>query len=344
MERSGISVVVVAYNEEGYIRECLDSLALLDYPRGEWDVLVVDNGSVDRTRDIVREFTMAHPHFRLTVNATRGIAASRNVGLREAGRDFVAFTDADCTVPPDWLSKLERAFREVRQEDPSVAAAGGSNTAPENANRFRQAVAVAVQNYWGNHGSIQGRILKHRAFVDHLPTLNVLYDRRLALAVGGFDEGMGDIAEDVDLSHRLIRRGHKLLYVPDAPVWHVWRTDPLSWGRAMMVYGRRWVWLLKKDPRCFRFVNMAPVGLVFCALASPFITRVPLYLVPAIHAAFTALVSLGACARARRMDLVPTVFGIYLITHYSYGLGEIVGLLKARGGGAPSTQVQAGRT
>lgn len=326
-----ISVVVVAYNEEKNIGPCLDSLALLDYPLDRLEIIVVDNGSADRTREIVRGFMARHPHIRLAVNPVRGIGASRNVGLREARHDFLAFTDADCTAPPDWLSKLERAFREARLEDAKVVAAGGSNTAPDDANRFRQAIAVAVRNFWGNHGSVQGRITQSRMYVDHLPTLNVLYDRVRVVAEGGFDERMGNISEDVELSYRLVWRGYKLLYVPDAAVRHIWRTDYRSWSRNMMVYGKGRSWLMKKDRRFFRVMNMAPVGLLLCAVASPFVTVAPLYLIPVVHAVMTACVSLGACAKARRMDLLATVFGIYLVTHYSYGLGEVIGLIEPRG-------------
>jgi GT2 family glycosyltransferase len=322
-----ISVVVVAFNEERNIRACLDSLTLLDYPVDRLEILVVDNGSEDRTREIVREYARV----RLIANPVRGIGASRNVGLREARRELLAFTDADCTVPPDWLSKLERAFREARREDPKVVAAGGSNAAPDDANRFRQAIAVAVQNFWGNHGSVQGLIIKDRMYVDHLPTLNVLYDRKRVVDEGGFDEKMGNISEDVELSYRLRWQGYKLLYVPDAAVRHVWRTDYRSWSRNMLVYGKGRSWLMKKDRRFFRVMNIAPVGLLLCALASPLVTFAPLYWIPVAHAALTALVSVGACAKARRLDLLGTVFAIYLVTHYSYGVGEVVGLLETRG-------------
>ncbi len=330
-EQLKISVVVVAYNEEKNIGACLDSLALLDYPLDRLEIVVVDNDSADRTRDIVREFMARLPRIRLVVNPVRGIGASRNVGLREARHDFLAFTDADCTAPPDWLSRLEKAFREARLEDPKVVAAGGSNTAPDDANRFRQAIAVAVRNFWGNHGSVQGRVIKDRMYVDHLPTLNVLYDRLRVVAEGSFDERMGNISEDVELSYRLRWRGYKLLYVPDAAVRHIWRTDYRSWSRNMMVYGKGRSWLMKKDRRFFRVMNMAPVGLLLCAAASPFVSFVPLYLIPVVHAALTACVSLGACAKAGRMDLILTVFNIYLVTHYSYGLGEVIGLIEPRG-------------
>lgn len=320
-----VSVAVVAYNEEKDIRACLDSLAALDYPKDLFDVTVVDNASTDRTREIVGEYSARDPRFRVVVNPVRGIGHSRNVALREARHDLLAFTDADCTVEPDWLTKLAGAYAEARAEDPAVAAAGGSNVAPKDSNRFRQAVAVAVTTFWGNHGSVQGKIMTGRTFVEHLPTLNVLYDRKAVLELGGFDAGMGNISEDVDLSYRLRWAGKKLLYVPDCAVRHVWRTDYASWCENMVVYGKGRSWLMKKDRRFFKPMNLAPLGLIACVVIPLFWPFVVL------HALLTALAAAWACSNTGRWDLLPDVFLVYLATHYSYGVGEVVGLVQPRG-------------
>lgn len=330
-ERLKVSVIVVAYNEEKNLPACLESLIALDYPRDSYEVVVVDNDSTDGTRKVADGFSARDPRVRVVVNPVRGIGATRNAGLRAARHDYAAYTDADCTVPPEWLSRLETAFREARRDVPEIAAAGGSSIAPENTTRFRQAVHVAVQNFWGNHGSVQGKSLSDRTFVDHIPTLNVFYDRGLVLAEGGFDERMGNISEDVELSYRLRWRGYKLLYVPDAAVRHVWRTDHASWIKNMIVYGKGRVWLMKKDLRFFSVLNMVPVGLLLCTLAAPFFSRLPVFLVPLLYVVLTAYFSVSACVKARRPDLVLLVFGIYVLTHYSYGIGELVGLVRARG-------------
>ncbi|MFH1386994.1 MAG: glycosyltransferase [bacterium] len=328
-EKIKISVAVVAYNEEKNIRECLDSLAHLDYPLEDIEVIVVDNNSTDRTREIVREF----PRFRLIVNPVRGIAASRNLALRQGRYDFLAFTDADCTVPTDWLLKLSLALLQAKRDDPSIAAVGGGNSAPESMNLFRQAIDIAVKTFWGNHGSVQGRIIKDRTYVDHLPTLNVLYDRKLILTEGSFDEEMGSMGEDVELSYRLKWRGYKLLYVPDALVQHKWRTDLRSWILNMVAYGRGRIWLMKKDKRFFSIMNLVPLALLLCTIMAPFVTIIPLYVIPLVYVILTALVSLFACARAKRLDLVLLVFAIYIITHYSYAIGELEGVIRTRGKG-----------
>lgn len=329
--RLKISVVVVALNEERNIRSCLESLVSQSHPAGELEILVVDNGSSDSTRDIVRELIASQALIGLAEQPRPGIAPSRNLGLRQARYDHVAFLDADCTAEPGWLEALEQAMRSSLQTGRPVAAVGGPSLAPTDTTHFRTAVDIAVRNFWGHHGSVQGRLHDQPVPVEHLPTLNVLYDRRAVLDIGGFDEGMRNIGEDIDLSHRLLRGGHRLLYVPNAAVRHRWREDPWSWARNMEVYGKGRTWMILKHPACFRWRYLAPVLLLVAALAAPWGLRRPLLAAPfGFYLTLTAAISLAASLSARRPEMAPLVFITYLLTHLSYGIGLIHGLLPRR--------------
>lgn len=329
--RLNISVVVIARNEEDKIEACLDSLLALDYPPEEHELIVVDNASTDATADIVDDYALKHRRLRRVAHLARGIAPARNRGLKEARHPFVAFIDADCTAERDWLSALERALREERDKDGAVAAAGGPNIPPEETTVFREAVAAAVTTYWGNHGSVQGAGPKRRCRVDHLPTLNVIYDKKTVLDAGGFDEGQGNISEDVELSHRLRWSGRALVFEPKAVVRHRWREDLLGWAKNMEVYGKGRSWLMKKDIRFAKPHHLAPAALVLATAAAPLCPQLPLAWAPALYAALTALASVYAGLKARRPGLIPLVFVVYAVTHYAYGLGQIHGLIAPRG-------------
>lgn len=94
-----ISVVVPAYNEQEYISQCLESLVSQDYPKDRYEILVVDNGSGDRTREIASTFDVT------VVEKNSGhVGSVRNAGARQAKGEFLAFIDADCVAPADWLS------------------------------------------------------------------------------------------------------------------------------------------------------------------------------------------------------------------------------------------------
>lgn len=332
-ERLSISVVVIAFNEEKHIRECIESLAGIDYPRQLHEVLIVDNASTDATGQVVDEAIKGLSHMRLKVNPEPGIAQSRNFGLREAKHDFIAFTDADCTVEPGWLSALERAMVEGRREEPKLAGVGGPNIAPKNTTLFREAVAVSVTTFWGSHGSVQGLVLDKRIYVEHLPTLNVLFDGALLIEQGWFDTGQGNISEDVELSYRLVWRGFKLLYDPKAVVRHRWREDAWSWVKNIHNYGKGRTWLMKRDSRFIKPHVLAPIGLLTVTAAAFFPTGLPLFVLPLCYLFLTALVAIYACLKARKPGFVPLVFAIYVMTHYAYGVGQLRGLLTRRGSG-----------
>lgn len=95
-----VSIIIPALNEEKYIGSCLESIRQLDYPLDLIEVIVVDNGSIDKTREIAITFgytVECLPH----VN----VAALRNRGANIAKGDVLAFLDADCVVRKDWIEK-----------------------------------------------------------------------------------------------------------------------------------------------------------------------------------------------------------------------------------------------
>lgn len=112
------SVVIPAYNEEALIGDCLTSLTQQDFP-GLAEIIVVDNGSQDRTAQIAQSYGVTVIH-----EQTRGVCAARQRGTLFASGDIVVSTDADTTFGPGWLSRIDRAFR----DDPErVAVAGPCN-------------------------------------------------------------------------------------------------------------------------------------------------------------------------------------------------------------------------
>ena len=213
MNELNLSVVVICHNEEEFIEECLGSIASQDYNSSLYEVLIIENGSTDKTQEVVKSFIKDYPNMNLIVSDVCGIAANRNIGISEAKYKYVAFIDADCTAEIGWLSSLVNGFQEESKKNNRIAAIGGPNILPKKANFFRKALSISVSNYWGNSGSLQGAIFKStRIIVEHIPTLNVLYDKEKVLEIGGFDEDNGNSGEDLDLSHRLRWNGYFLIY------------------------------------------------------------------------------------------------------------------------------------
>ena len=98
-----ISFVVIAYNEERHIRRCIESIeAQVDL--GDYEIIVIDDGSMDTTAEIVRDMQAEMPALRLVEQENRGRGAARAAGVHASTGDLVAMVDADICLPPEWLT------------------------------------------------------------------------------------------------------------------------------------------------------------------------------------------------------------------------------------------------
>lgn len=99
-----ISVIVPVYNAEEYLAECIESILRQTF--GDFELLLVNDGSRDGSADICRRYAAADSRIRFFDMPNRGVSAARNLGLDEARGEWLAFADADDTVTPEWLERL----------------------------------------------------------------------------------------------------------------------------------------------------------------------------------------------------------------------------------------------
>ncbi len=110
-----LSVVMTAYNEEEYLPKALKSVFSQDFPKDEFEVIVVDNNSIDKSAEIARSFGA-----KVINETTQGYVFALAKGMRESTGEIIAATDSDTIVASDWLSEIAKTF-----EDKSVVAATG---------------------------------------------------------------------------------------------------------------------------------------------------------------------------------------------------------------------------
>lgn len=101
-----ISVIVPVYNTTEYIDRCITALLGQDYPESDYEVIAVDNGSSDDSRDRLGRYPVT-----LVQEGKRGSYAARNAGVRVASGSILAFTDSDCAPRADWLRTIEEALQ-----------------------------------------------------------------------------------------------------------------------------------------------------------------------------------------------------------------------------------------
>ncbi|MFC1889332.1 glycosyltransferase family 2 protein [Thermodesulfobacteriota bacterium] len=184
-----LSVIIPVFNGEKTLKKCLVSVFRSEDV--DFEVVVVDDASSDRSAGIAREFSC-----RLILSEqNRGAAASRNAGAREASGDVLVFLDADMYVFPDTLKMIEGIF----EEDPAVRIVGGT-CAPEAPSNGWGPTLFALQYYytlkWGDG--------EERKTTSALPSDLAAIDREVFNGSGGFDESFkGAGVEEYELGSRL---------------------------------------------------------------------------------------------------------------------------------------------
>lgn len=223
-----VSIIVPAYNAERTLAECLYALAQQDYPALE--IIVVDDGSTDRTGEIARDFEGV-TYIR---QENAGPAAARNRGAAAAKGAWLAFTDSDCVAEPDWINQL------MAKREPGVVGIGGTYDIANPASLLARII----------HAEIIARHARLPVYVDFLGSFNVAYERAAFEAVGGFDPAFSQASgEDNDLAYRMIDAGGKLTFTRFAIVKHYHPERLLPYFKTQMRHGYWRVALYKKHPK-----------------------------------------------------------------------------------------------
>ncbi|MBU2560059.1 glycosyltransferase [archaeon] len=196
-----VSVIVPTYNNEATVRSCLDSLKGQEV-KGEYEVLVVDDGSTDGTAGVVGDYDV-----KLLKQEHKGPAAARNLGAKNAGGDILLFTDADCTPERDWIEKMCAPFT-----DEAVVGVQGVYKTRQKSPTARF-VQYEIEERYG--------IMSKAQRIDFIGSYSAAYRKGVFLAESGFDEKFPIASgEDTDLSYRLASKGHKMVFAQDAIVYH----------------------------------------------------------------------------------------------------------------------------
>lgn len=191
------SVIVPARNEEKNIVACLSALRSQACGGASLEIIVVDNGSVDRTVELARQLeAQVHCRPELSLSGLRNFGAARSRG------EVLAFLDADCIVAPDWLQQAARALA-----DASIGCTGSTPQAPGD--------GPWVEQVWSSFRTRR----KERCLTSWINSSNFIVRRELFEKVGGFGDQVAT-CEDVDICLRL-NRICCILFDPSVRVVHL---------------------------------------------------------------------------------------------------------------------------
>jgi glycosyltransferase involved in cell wall biosynthesis len=234
-----ISAVICTLNRASYLVKAMESLVNQTYPKEYYEIIVVDNGSTDNTREVAEQFSQ-FARIRYIYEPVKGLSQARNTGWQAASGKYVAYLDDDAIACPHWLEKMMEAFETA---EPRPASVGGKAVPLWESERpawleDRMLGAYAIVD-WGD----RARFLKPSS-PEHHVGCNVAYSREVLEGCGGFNVNLGRkgrnlLSNDENLIRQYIdSHGLGIYYDPEIIVEHLVPKERLT--RRFML--RRHFW------------------------------------------------------------------------------------------------------
>lgn len=195
-----VSIIIPAYNEEEVLGDCLDSIIKVDFPKTQYEVIVVNDGSTDRTSEIVASYQAKYNNIVALSKTNGGKASAQNYGLRVSRGKYILVADADATVNKDWILRM---VEHLRNCDLIVGACYAK--APE---KWLEKVQNAHYLIKYKYGGVKG-----------VPStgVNNAFRKEIIDIIGGFDETQTSIT--ADFINRGKKKGLKIHYDPEVYVY-----------------------------------------------------------------------------------------------------------------------------
>jgi cellulose synthase/poly-beta-1,6-N-acetylglucosamine synthase-like glycosyltransferase len=197
------SIVIPVYNGEKTLETCLIALENQTVSRNEYEIIVVDDGSTDSSGKLAKA---GADHYFYQEN--QGPAAARNLGAQKASGNIILFTDSDCEPTEQWIEQMVQPF----QANPDVVGVKGAYLSKQ-----KEIMARFVQIEYES----RYEFMKQYQYIDFIDTYAAAYKREIFMKFGGFDSDFPiAMTEDTELSYRIAAAGHKMIFTPEAIVYH----------------------------------------------------------------------------------------------------------------------------
>jgi len=311
---ASVSIVLPTFQERAFVVDCLRSLLAQQGPKIV-EILVVDGGSTDGTRDLVEKFGAP---VRLVDNPRVSAAAAMNVGIAAAVGSIICRADAHTIYAPDYVDRCVAVLEET-----GATNVGGRMT-PVGTTRFGRAVAAVTSHPFGM-GPGAFHYATDRRQVD---TVYLGCWRRQDLVdLGGYDEdGLQWAAEDQELNLRIRQAGGRVVLDPSIRSWYFPRDTPRALARQYHNYGIAKASTLVKHHTLPTWRPLAPAALV-AVTAIGIVARKPVALAPAV--AHLALCGGLGLRLSKEPGVDPArAAAATAICHWTYGAGFWRGLLR----------------
>ena len=250
------SIIILNYNGEKFIKKTLESVLALNYPQKDFEIIIIDNASTDKSKEVIENYIdsgsgpgMTNQQHVIPVKTgiqakittiflpkNLGFAGGNNIGIRIAKGKFIILLNNDCVVDKNWLSELVS----VAENNEKVFAVNskiylGNTNKVQNAgirifpNGYAQDIGAIPNNKAQEYEEDRGQYDKERE-IDAACGAAVLYRKSILEKIGLLDESFFLYYEDVEISERAKKHGYQVVYAPKAVVHHLHAASAQEWS------------------------------------------------------------------------------------------------------------------
>jgi glycosyltransferase involved in cell wall biosynthesis len=317
------SVIVPTYNRADEIKELLKSLAKQKLPFNEFEIIIVDDGSTDNTKEVIEEFKNKFDlNIKIFFQSHKGPGEARNLGMKNAKGKYFVFVDSDCIADSDWLSAYKR---EVEKKD--VAGFGGPDGVLPNFRPVQKAIDYSMTSFittGGIRGHSEKKISKYYPRSFNMGVRSDIVDK-----IGG----MGKLrhGQDIEFSNRILSTGEPIIKVADAMVYHKRRISIKKFFKQVYNWGVARINLYKIDNKMLEPVHFFPaIGTLLSFALILLAVFFPNIFLPFIYAGIVILALMAAHGVIKYKDfkVFPYIPVVVVTQIWGYGLGFINAFIK----------------
>jgi len=321
-----VSIIIPCRNEEKFIGKCLDSLVTQDYPKEKLEILVIDGGSKDKTKEVVNTYSKKYDFIKLFDNPKNITPTAMNIGIKNAKGEIVSKTDAHTTYQKDYVSKSIRYLFEYNAD-----CVGGIALAKAKSNSLiAKAITLVLSDKFGGGGAFRTRVEKS-TFTD--TAFGCFYKKEVFEKIGLFNEKLKR-SQDIEFNLRLNKAGGKVLLAPDIISYYYPKATFKAFFKHNISDGIWAIYPLKFGAPVFTVRHLAPLAFILILIGTAvfgiffkiFFWLLLLELV--VYFGTSKIISIKIAKKEKKLILTPYLVNAFFARHFGYGIGSFIGIIK----------------
>ena len=320
-----VAIVIPTLNEERFISRCLNSIIKQTYEFEKMDVMIIDGGSNDKTKDIVTEYQKSHQNIRFIENKKKIQSVAFNIGFKKSTAPYIIRLDAHAEYDSKYISLC---IENLKQDEKRGNVGGRCNILPFNQSIWAQTNAILNHSRFGIGGAAF-RVSNEAHNTDTVPF--GAFPRKVIDQIGGMREDLPR-GEDNEYNSRIRKAGYKIFFDPNIISSYFARPTLGASCKQMYANGNSIGYLYYIDREAIGIRHLVPLLFVVSGLFSIIISVLwsPFCYVFCGGLALYLIADAMASIMGAKDNVKCTLplFILFFCVHVSYGMGTIAGLIK----------------